>query len=70
MKISSKTFQKLAIAFIALSFCLIAIRFSNYLKDYPSLNSELKPIASALAFLGMGFLAVAKRKKTNESKND
>jgi len=70
MKLSSKLFQKLAIAFIVLSFCLIALKFSNYLKDYPSLNSELKPIGISLALLGMGFSAVAKRKKANESKND
>ena len=70
MKISSKVFQRLAIAFIALSFCLIALKFSNYLKGYPSLNSELKPIGISLAFLSMGFSAVAKRNKANESKND
>ena len=70
MKISSKVFQRLAIAFIAISFCLLVIRLSNYLKDYPSINSELKPIGNSLALLGIGFLAVAKRKKTNELKND
>ena len=70
MNISSKLYQNLAIAFIALSFCLIALKFSNYLEDYPSLNSELKPIGMSLTFLGIGFSAVAKRKKANESKND
>ena len=70
MKISSKVYQNVAIAFIALSFCLIALKFSNYLEDHPSLNSELKPLGISLSFLGMGFLAVAKRKKANESKND
>ena len=63
MKISSKVFQKLAITFIALSFCLLAIRLSNYLKDYPSINSELKPIGNSLVLLGIGFLAVSKKKE-------
>jgi hypothetical protein len=70
MNISSKVYQNVAIAFIVLSFCLIALKFSNYLEDYPSLNSELKPIGMSLTFLGIGFSAVAKRKKANESKND
>ena len=70
MKISSKVFQRLAIAFIAISFCLLVVRLSNYLKDHPSINSELKPIGNSLTLLGIGFLAVAKRKKTKELKND
>ena len=70
MNISSKLYQNLAIAFIALSFCLIALKFSNYLEDYPSLNSELKPIGMSLTFLGIGFSAVAKRKKAKESKKE
>jgi hypothetical protein len=70
MNISSKLYQNLAIAFIALSFCLIALKFSNYLEDYPNLNSELKPIGMSLTFLGIGFSAAAKRKKANESKKD
>ncbi len=70
MNISSKVYQNVAIAFIVLSFCLIALKFSNYLENYPSLNSELKPIGISLTFLGIGFSAVAKRKKANESKND
>ncbi|MFC6876437.1 hypothetical protein ACFQZF_07750 [Flavobacterium myungsuense] len=70
MKISSKVYQNVAIAFIVLSFCLIALKFSNYLEAYPSLNSELKPVGISLVFLSMGFSAVAKRKKANESKNN
>jgi hypothetical protein len=70
MKISSKVYQNVAIAFIVLSFCLIALKFSNYLEAYPSLNSELKPAGISLALLSMGFSAVAKRRKANESKND
>jgi hypothetical protein len=70
MKISSKVFQRLAIAFIVISFCLLVIRLSNYLKDYPSINSELKTFSISLAILSIGFSAVAKRKKTNELKND
>jgi hypothetical protein len=69
MKISSKTFQILAIVCIVISFCLLALRFSDSIKDYPSLNSELKPVGTSLAFLGMGLLAVAKRRKTKESQN-
>jgi hypothetical protein len=65
MNISSKVYQNVAIAFIALSFCVIALKFSNYLADYPNLNSELKPIGMSLTFLGIGFSAVA-----NESKNN
>jgi hypothetical protein len=60
MNISSKLYQNLAIAFIALSFCLIALKFSNYLEDYPNLNSELKPIGMSLTFLSIGFSAAAK----------
>ncbi len=70
MNISSKVYKNTAIIFIVLSFCLIALKFSNYLEDYPSLNSELKPLGISLSFLGMGFLAAAKRRKANESKND
>jgi hypothetical protein len=70
MKMSSKVFQNLAIVSIVISFCLLALRFSDYLNDYPSLNSELKPIGGSLAFLGMGLLAAAKRKKAKESNND
>lgn len=70
MNISSKVYQNVAIACIVLSFCLIALKFSNYLEDYPSLNSELKPIGMSLALLSIGFSAVAKRKKTNESKKE
>jgi hypothetical protein len=70
MKMSSKVFQNIAIASIVLSFCLLAIWFSDYLHDYPSLNSELKPIGGSLAFLGMGLLAVAKRRKVKESNNN
>jgi hypothetical protein len=70
MKISSKVFQRLAIAFIVISFCLLAISLSNYLKDYPNINSELKTFGISLAILSMGFSAVAKRKKTKELKND
>ncbi len=70
MKISSKVYQNIAIAIFSLTFCLIVLGFGNYLKEHPSLNSELKPVGSALAFLGLGFLTAAKRKKANESKND
>ena len=70
MKMSSKVFQNGAIVCIALSFCLLALRFSNYLNDYPNFNSELKPIGGSLAFLGMGLLAAAKRKKAKESNNN
>ena len=64
----SKVFQIVAIIFIAVSCCLLALKFSDFLKDYPNLNSELKPIGSSLALLGIGFLAVAKRMKSKEAK--
>ena len=67
---SSKVFQNLAIVTIVISFCLLALRFSDFLKDDPSLNSELKPIGGSLAFLGMGLLAAAKRRKAKESNNN
>ena len=70
MKISSKVFQILAIVAIVSSFCLLALRFSDFLKDYPSLNSELKPVGMSLAFLGIALLAAAKRTKAKESQND
>ncbi len=67
---SSKVIQNLAIVTIVISFCLLALRFSDFFKDDPSLNSELKPIGGSLAFLGMGLLAAAKRRKAKESNNN
>jgi hypothetical protein len=64
----SKVFQIVAIVFIVLSCCALALKFSDFLKDYSNLNSELKPIGSSLALLGIGFLAVAKRMKSKEAK--
>ena len=64
----SKVFQIVAIVFYVLSCSLLVLRFSNFLKDYPNLNSELKPLGISLVFLGTGFLAVAKRMKSKESK--
>ena len=69
MKISSKTLKTLAIISFILSLCFLILRISNCAKDYPSLQSELKPIGSSLAFIGIALLYVAKRKKTNESEN-
>jgi len=70
MKMSSKVFQNLATVAIVISFCLLVLRFSDFLKDYPSLNSDLKPLGMSLAFLGIGLLAAAKRRKAKESQND